>query len=70
MTWVKDTAERVIVTFLEAWLGAWVVVEGTTVDELFDSTVLMVGVAAAVAALLKALAATRAGNPESASLFE
>lgn len=68
MTWLKDTAERVIVTFIEAWLAAWIVLENATANDLFESDVLTIGLVAAVGSLLKALAATRVGEPESASL--
>lgn len=65
---VKDLAERVVVTFLEAWLAAWLVIADHELEQLFDSDTLMVGVAAAVAALVKALAARKVGDEESASL--
>jgi hypothetical protein len=68
MTWLKDTAERVIVTFFQAWLSAWIVIENATANDLFGTDVLTIGLLAAVGSLLKALAATRVGNRESASL--
>ena len=68
MTWFKDTAERVLTTFVQAWLGAWIVIEEVTVDKLFDQTILSVGLVAAAGSLIKALAARQVGNPESASL--
>lgn len=70
MSWIKDTVERVVVTFVEGWLAAWIVIEDVTADKLFDPTVLTVGLVAAVGALLKALAATRVGREESASLAD
>lgn len=70
MTWFKDTTERVIVTFIEAWLSAWIVLESATARDLFESDVLTIGLIAAVGALLKALAATQIGNRDSASLAE
>jgi hypothetical protein len=70
MTWLRDTAERVIVTFLEAWLAAWMVIENVTADKLFEQDVLMIGLLAAVGAFLKALAATNVGRRDSASLVE
>lgn len=68
ITLVKDIAERVVVTFLQAWLGAWLVVENATLDQLFEPDMLMVGVVAAVASLLKGLGATQVNRPDSASL--
>lgn len=70
MTWVKDTAERVLVTFLEAWLAGWLVLTEKGLDTLFTEESLLVGLVAAVAALVKALAARQTGDSESASLVE
>lgn len=67
--WIKDTAERVVRTFLQAWLGAWVVIEDVTLDQLFDADVLAVGAVAAVGAILAALGGRAVGNQESASVL-
>lgn len=80
MTWLRDTTERVAVTFVQAWLGAWLAIAGALdlddlstelqgpVGNLFAEGYLLAGLVGAVAALLKCLAATRFGSRESASL--
>lgn len=68
--WAIDMAERVVVTFLQAWLGAWIVLEDVTLSQLLDNTVLTIGVVAAVGSFLKALAASQIGREDSASLVE
>lgn len=68
MTWLKDTAERVVRTFVQAWLGAWLAISGHGFDDLVESDVLLVGFSASVAALLTCLAATQIGNKNDASL--
>ncbi len=65
---IKDLAERVVVTFIEGWVAAWLVLQDRRLDNLFAPETLMVGVVAAVAALGKALAASQVGDPDSASL--
>jgi hypothetical protein len=65
---IKDLAERTILTFLEAWLGAWVVLAEHDLDDLFDGKLLGAAGVAAVAAAVKALGARQVGDPESASL--
>lgn len=66
-TWLRDTFERVVRTFLQAWLGAWVVIEDVTLDRLFDQDILTVGLVAAVGAFLLALGASAVGSRDSAS---
>lgn len=68
ITYVKDVAERAVVTFFQAWLGAWLILQDQRIDDLFDPKTLGVGVAAAVASIVKSLAARQVGDPESASL--
>lgn len=68
LVFVKDLAERAVVTFLQAWLGAWLVLQDQRLDDLFDPKTLGVGVAAAVGSVIKSLAARRIGDEESASL--
>lgn len=70
MTWVRDTAERVVVTFVEAWLAAWLIIEEVTASQLFEEDVLMIGLVAAVGAFLKALAAANVGANGTASLAD
>jgi hypothetical protein len=63
--YVRDLAERVVVTFAQGFLGSLVVTEMT------DKSVWLAAVGggvAAVTALLKGLVAKRVGNNESASL--
>jgi hypothetical protein len=67
-TWIKDTAERCVFTFLEAWPAAWLLLADAKASNLFDPKVLNVGLVAAVAAFVKAVAARNVGDPESASL--
>lgn len=68
VTYVKDVAERAIRTFLQGWLGAWLVLQDQRLDDLFDPKTLMVGVVAAVGSILASLSARKVGDPESASL--
>jgi hypothetical protein len=65
---IKDLAERVVVTFIEGWIGAWLVIQDRELDQLFDPKTLGVGVAAAALAFAKALGASKVGDPDSASL--
>lgn len=68
MKWFIDTVERVLVTFLEAWLGAWVAFSDKSFELLWDGKVLLVGLTAAILSLLKCLAALNIGRTDSASL--
>jgi hypothetical protein len=75
MSWLRDTTERVVVTFLEAWLAAWLALpvlgdESRGFDTLFSEGVLLVGFLAAVGSALKALAAARVGQSNTASLAD
>ena len=65
---IKDLSERAVMTFLQAWLGAWLVLQDQRLEDLFDPKTLGVGVAAAVASIVKSLAASQVGDPDSASL--
>lgn len=65
---VKDAAERVVVTFIEAWIGAWLLLADRELDQLFEPKLLGAAATAAGLALLKALGARKVGDPESASL--
>lgn len=58
----KDVAERVVWTFAQAFLAAWVITGGSKALESAS-----IAGAAAVAALLKGVAAHKIGDPESAS---
>lgn len=60
--WAADTAERVLSTAAQAFLGA-LVITGWSVDSL-----IVAGTAAGVS-LLKCLAALKVGAPDSASLL-
>ena len=63
--YVRDLAERVVVTFAQGFLGS------LGVTEMTDKSVWLAAVGggvAAVTALLKGLVAKRVGNNESASL--
>jgi Putative lactococcus lactis phage r1t holin len=68
VTFIKDLSERAVVTFLQAWMGAWLVLQDQRLEDLFDPKTLGVGVAAAIASVVKSLAARRIGDEESASL--
>lgn len=70
MSWFKDAAERVIRTFLQAWLGAWLAISEHTFPDLWDQDTLLVGVSAAVLAILTALGASKVGNPDDASVLK
>lgn len=65
---VKDIAERAVLTFLETWLGAWLVIQDHEIDQLFDSKLLGAAVIAAVLAVAKGIGASKVGEPQSASL--
>lgn len=68
MTWFADAAERAGMTFLQAWLAAWVAIEDVSADQLFDGKILTVGLIAAVLSILKSLAARQTGDKDNASL--
>ena len=65
---VQDLAERVVVTFIEAWLGAWLLLAERELDQLFEPKLLGAAATAAGLALLKGLGARKVGDEESASL--
>jgi hypothetical protein len=64
ITFLKDALERAISTAAQALLGAGVVLDGS----FFSSNNLKIAGAAAIASILKAIVATRVGDPESAGL--
>lgn len=68
MVFVKDLAERVVVTFLEAWVGAWLLLADRQLDQLFDPKLLGAAGTAAALSFLKGLGARQVGDEESASL--
>ena len=65
MSWFIDTLERVLVTFAEAWIAAWLAIPNPAIT---DATVFHVALVAAVVAFGKCLVATRIGSQQSASL--
>ena len=68
VTFIRDLAERVVVTFVETWVGAWLLLANHDLDNLFDPKLLGAAGTAAGLALLKGLGARQIGEPESASL--
>lgn len=66
--WLKDTAERAVVTFAEVLGSAFVL--GTPVFDLDIQHGLALAATAAVASLLKSVVATRVGDGENASLVK
>jgi hypothetical protein len=68
MRWVIDTLERVIVTFLEAWLAAWLVLSDKDFSNFFSHDVLLIGFVAAIGSFLKCLTALTFTSTGSASL--
>lgn len=70
MTWLRDTVERVIRTFLQGWLAAWLIIEDKTFDTLFTEDVLLIGVVAAVGAFLTAIGGAQVGTSQSPSFQE
>ena len=67
MLWLRDTVERCIRTFLQAWLSAWLVLDDKTFDNLFSEKPLLVGFIAAVGAFLFAIGGAQVGSRDSAS---
>lgn len=61
---LRDLAERAVATFAQAYVAAAVVLPG----EFFDSESLKVAVGAAILSVFKAVAASKVGNEDSASL--
>lgn len=62
--WLRDTAERVIATFVMSAGGSLIALG---LDGWKDS--LAIGGLAALGSLVKAVAGTQVGNPESASIL-
>lgn len=60
---LKDTVERVIVTFAQGYISAAIVLGG-----ILDIDALKVAAGAAVLSFFKSIAASKIGNEESASL--
>lgn len=66
-TFVKDTAERAVRTFLQAYLAAWVVA-GSDFDALTDMTNVKTGVVAVAASIAMSMGLKKVGpNKGSAS---
>ena len=66
--WLKDAAERAVVTFAEVLGGTLVL--GTPIFDLDVSHGLAVGATAAVLSLLKSVVASRVGDRDEASLVK
>lgn len=67
INFVKDTAERAVRTFLQAYLGAWIAT-GADFDGLVDSANLKIGVTAVALSIAMAMGLKKVGsNKESAS---
>lgn len=66
LKFVKDTAERVLATFSQAYIASTVVLPG----DIFDKEALKVALGAAVLSVFKAVAARYKGSPETASLAD
>lgn len=54
VTFIKDTAERVVKTFVQAYLGAWLAT-GANFDGLTDTANLKIGVVAAAVSIAMAM---------------
>lgn len=67
MKWLRDSAERMIRTFIQAWISAWLVVEDKTLSNLFSEKPLVVGLVAMLGALLFAMGGAQTGDPEDPS---
>lgn len=61
---IKQVAERSIMTFIQAFAGVFVVTDLSSADQAVAAGL------AAVLSVIKSLIATKIGNPESASLVE
>jgi hypothetical protein len=68
--WVRGTVEKVVATYIEAWLAAWLILEGASIGDFFTEETLGIGLVAAVAALLKCITALNVGDPDSATMLE
>jgi hypothetical protein len=66
--WVRDTAERVAWTFVQGAIGA-VPVQQLATGDIDALTSAAVGGAAAVLSLVKAIAARKVGDPDTAALW-
>ena len=67
MTFIKDTAERAVRTFLQAYLGAWIAT-GADLDGLVATDNLKIGVTAVDLSKAMAMGLKKVGsNKESAS---
>lgn len=62
-TFIKDAAERVIVTFAQAYISSAVIL-----GEILDFDALKIAAGAAVLSFFKAIVASRIGDEDSASL--
>lgn len=69
VTFIRDLAERAVLTFIEAWIGAWLLLANHDLENLFDPKLLGAAGTAAGLAVVKALGARKVGDPESASLL-
>lgn len=62
-----DMIERIVWTFIEAFLALWIVVSGAEGDELFTWQHTRISLVAGVIAAGKAILASRVGRVDSAS---
>jgi hypothetical protein len=65
---VIDTLERVVVTFVEAFLAIWFVTQDGSWENLTNVENFQGGLVGGVLALAKAFLARHSGDPQSASL--
>lgn len=68
--WLRDTAERAIVSFAAAVLTLLTVGPAVDVRGLDFGQLVALGAGAALVSVLKAVVATRVGDPEDASLVK
>ena len=68
-TFIKDTAERAVRTFMQAYLGAWIA-NGADFDGLTNSANLKIGVTAVALSIAMAMGLKKVGaNKDSGSVL-
>jgi hypothetical protein len=68
-TFIKDTAERAVRTFMQAYLGAWIAT-GADYDGLVDTANLKIGVTAVALSIAMAMGLKKVGaNKDSGSVL-
>lgn len=69
MNWLRDTAERVVRTYVQTVLGVWLALSGHDFNDLWSNDTQLAAVTVAAATLLTSLGASRVASSQDASFL-